>query len=125
MNLRNIANRRIQRINPDQEIVWKRSTGWTVDENYQQVPSYEEITCKGNVQSVSDERLRQLNNLNISGVFRSVYLSANAMGVSFRQMRGGDLLTFREFQGTEQTTWKVVQTAETWDNWCHVIAVQQ
>lgn len=125
MNLRNIANAAIQCINPDQEIVWKRSIGYTVDENYRQVPAYEEVICWGNVQSVGDEMLRQLNNLNIAGVMRSIYLSENAMGISFRQMRGGDFLEFREYEGVDTTTWKVVHTAETWDNWCHVIAVQQ
>ena len=125
MNLRNIANAAIQCINPDQEIVWKRSIGYTIDENYRQVPAYEEIICWGNVQSLGDEMLRQMNNLNLAGVMRSVYLSENAMGVSFRQIRGGDFLEFREYEGVEPTVWKVVHSAETWDNWCHVIVAQQ
>lgn len=124
MNLREIANSAIQVINPDQSITWKRSTGWQIV-NYQQVPTYEEIECLGNVQALSDEQLRHVNDLNISGVMRSVYLSKNAMGVSFRQIRGGDILTFREFEDVEPTEWKVVNSAETWDNWCHVICVQQ
>ena len=124
MNLREIANSAIQVINPDQTITWKRSTGWQIV-NYQQVPTYEEIECLGNVQALSDEQLRHANDMNLSGVMRSVYLSQNAMGVSFRQIRGGDILTFREFQDIEPTEWKVAHSAETWDNWCHVICVQQ
>ena len=124
MNLREIANSAIQVINPDQTITWKRSTGWQIV-NYQQVTTYEEIECLGNVQALSDEQLHHVNDLNISGVMRSVYLSQNAMGVSFRQIRGGDILTFREFEDVEPTKWKVVHSAETWDNWCHVICVQQ
>lgn len=124
MNLREIANSAIQVINPDQTITWKRSTGWQIV-NYQQVPTYEEIECLGNVQALSDEQLRHANDMNLSGVMRSVYLSKNAMGVSFRQIRGGDILTFREFEDVEPTEWKVVNSAETWDNWCHVICVQQ
>lgn len=124
MNLREIANSAIQVINPDQSITWKRSTGWQIV-NYQQVPTYEEIECLGNVQALSDEQLRHANDMNLSGVMRSVYLSQNAMGVSFRQIRGGDILTFREFEDVEPTKWKVVHSAETWDNWCHVICVQQ
>lgn len=124
MNLREIANSAIQVINPDQTITWKRSTGWQIV-NYQQVPTYEEIECLGNVQALSDEQLRHANDMNLSGVMRSVYLSQNAMGVSFRQIRGGDILTFREFEDVEPTEWKVVNSAETWDNWCHVICVQQ
>lgn len=124
MNLREIANSAIQVINPDQTITWKRSTGWQIV-NYQQVPTYEEIECLGNVQALSDEQLRHANDMNLSGVMRSVYLSQNAMGVSFRQIRGGDILTFREFKDVEPTKWKVVHSAETWDNWCHVICVQQ
>lgn len=124
MNLREIANSAIQVINPDQTITWKRSTGWQIV-NYQQVPTYEEIECLGNVQALSDEQLRHANDMNLSGVMRSVYLSQNAMGVSFRQIRGGDILTFREFEDVEPTKWKVVHSAENWDNWCHVICVQQ
>lgn len=124
MNLRNIANKAIQAINPDQTITWKRSTGWQIVD-FVQVPSYEEIECLGNVQALSDAQLKHANDMNLSGVMRSVYLSQNAMGVSFRQIRGGDILSFREFEDIEPTEWKVVHSAETWDNWCHVIVVQQ
>ena len=124
MNLRDIANGAIQCVNPDQEIVWKRSTGYEIVD-YKQVPSYETVNCLGNVQSLSDEQLRQMNNLNIAGVLRSVYLSSNAMGISFTQIRGGDLLYFREFEGVEVSEWKVVNATETWDSWARVTAVQQ
>lgn len=124
MNLRNIANKHIQCINPDQSITWKRSTGWKIVD-FVQVPSYEEIECLGNVQALSDAQLKHANDMNLSGVMRSVYLSQNAMGVSFRQIRGGDILSFREFEDVDPTEWKVVHSAETWDNWCHVICVQQ
>lgn len=125
MNLRNIANSAIQVVNPDQTIVWQRSTGYEISASGKATPSYEEIECQGNVQALSDKQLRHMNELNISGVMRSVYLSNNAMGVSFRQIRGGDILTLREFEDIEWTDWKVVHSAETWDNWAHVIVVQQ
>ena len=64
MNLREIANSAIQVINPDQTITWKRSTGWQIV-NYQQVPTYEEIECLGNVQALSDEQLRHANDMNL------------------------------------------------------------
>lgn len=125
MNLREIANACIQGINPDQTVTWRRSGGYTVLPSGKTVPSYEDTECLANVQSLSDQQLRHMNGLNISGVMRSLYLSSNAMGISFRQIRGGDLFIFREFEGVEPTTWKVVNAAETWDNWAHVIVVQQ
>lgn len=125
MNLRNIANLAIQSINPDKTIIWKRSTGNTVDEHFNQVPSYEEYQVQANIQAVTGETLRQVNNLNISGVLRSVYLSQNIAGISFRFMRGGDILTFSEFEGEDTTDWKVVHDVEKWDNWAHVIVAQQ
>lgn len=124
MNLRNIANKAIQAINPDQTITWKRSTGWQIVD-FVQVPQYEEIECKANVQSLSDEQLRHVNDMNQSGVMRSLYMPEHAMGISFRQIRGGDLFIFSEYEGVEPTTWKAIHNAETWGNWVHVIVVQQ
>ena len=125
MNLRNIANSAVQVVNPDQTVTWRRSGGYTVLPSGKTVPAYTDIECQANVQALSDGQLRHMNELNISGVMRSVYLSGNAMGISFRQIRGGDLFVFREFEDVEPTEWKVVHSAETWDNWAHVIVVQQ
>lgn len=122
MNLRNIANARIQIVNPDQQIVWRKSTGYTKDEYYRQVPTYEESTIKGNVQALSTADLQLMNGMNVGGTMRKVYASVNIQNVSRPDGVGGDLLVFPQVVGGEAQTWLVTQVTEPWNGrWCCVI----
>lgn len=125
MNLRDIANAAIQSVNPDQIITWKRSTGDSVDEHFNPVPAYESYTVKANIQAAGSGALQHINGLNQMQVKRTVFMSCNAMGVSFRNVRGGDILVFPEFNDEGATSWKVDEVVEAWDDWAKVIVVQQ
>lgn len=125
MNLRSIANQYTQTVNPNIDVTWQKSTGYTTSSSGNRVPTTTSTVVKGQVQAVSAETLRHIDGLNIEGLKRSVYLYGNAQGVVRPDAKGGDFLLFPQVPGAPVQTWKVVQVVETWPDWCHVIAVLQ
>ena len=125
MNLRGIANSAIQAVNPDQVIVWKKSTGYTVNADYEQVPAYEEQEIPANIQALSGADLRQVDALNLQGTMRKVYMFGDVRAISRPDSEGGDLLIFPQTPGETPQTWLVSLVSETWPDWCCVIATLQ
>lgn len=125
MNLRGIANSAIQAVNPDQKIIWKKSTGYTVNQDYEQVPAYEEQEISANIQALSGADLRQVDALNLQGTMRKVYMFGDVRAISRPDAEGGDLLIFPQSPGEVPQTWLVSLVSETWPGWCCVIATLQ
>lgn len=119
MNLHSIVSGAVGMVNPLIPIGIKRSTGYTTDANYKQVPEYESISATGQVQALTGRDLRQLEGLNIQGVNEAVYLNGNFEGV-FRVLgKGGDLLVFNGY------TYLVMAVLERWPDWCKLAVVMQ
>lgn len=119
MNLHGLASGYVSAVNPMIPVVVKQSTGFTVDANHNQVPTYTTISTAGQVQPLSSTDLRLLERLNIQGVKQAVYLSGNFEGV-FRVLgKGGDLITFNGF------TYLVTAVLERWPTWCKVGVTMQ
>lgn len=94
LNLRGIANRAIQPVNPNVYATILRSTGYTIDGSGNRTPTFDTIYASVQVQSVSYSDRAQLDGLNIQGVSRIVYLSADVVGVIRIQQKGGDQIIF-------------------------------
>lgn len=120
MNLRGLANSVTQRVNPNQTITLLRSNGFTVSPNGKQVPAFLQFSGEAQIQALGAEDLRHLNNLNIQGVSRKVYLYGNWMGVVRADAKGGDLLNFPQVPGEPMQQWKAVTVFETWPDWCAI-----
>lgn len=125
MNLRNIANSVTRTVNPNLTIELLRSTGYTTGTNGKQVPTYATFSGEANVQGMGPSDLQHMNNLNIQGVVRKVYLYGNWMGVVRADAKGGDLLTFPQAPGMPDQQWKAVTVFETWPDWCAIGVVMQ
>lgn len=119
MNLHQIAAGAVGAVNPFIAVTVQQSTGYTVDANYNQVPSYTTIDTTGQVQPLSASDVRKLEGLNIQNVTQAVYLNGNFEGV-FRVLgKGGDLLVFNGF------TYLVTAVLERWPDWCKVGVTMQ
>lgn len=119
MNLHGIAASAIGAVNPFIQITVQQSTGYTVDANYKQVPTYTTITTTGQVQPLSATDTRRLLGMNIQNVTQAVYLNGNFEGV-FRVLgKGGDLLVFNGY------TYLVNAVLERWPDWCKVGVTMQ
>lgn len=135
MNLHGTVRGAIGSVNPDVPVVWIVSTGPTVNNAGKATPTYAAPTSglRGQVQAVSGQDLRKYAFLQQQGIYRSVYLYGNALGISRVDAKGGDLLKFPQSQapGTPVQTWLIRQVAETWTSdasgggWCRVIVSLQ
>lgn len=125
MNIRGMANGLTTNVNPNIDVIWIKSTGYTTSSSGHRTPTTESVTIKGQVQADSGELLKHIDGLNIQGVLRFVYLYGNAQGVVRPDAKGGDVLQFPQVPGGPVQSWKVVHVMETWDVWCKVIVQLQ
>lgn len=130
MNLHGIVRGAITTVNPDRNIAWLVSTGNTIETNGKQTPTYAApATIGAQIQPVSGDDLKQIEYLNMQGIFRKVYAYGDVEGIVRPELKGGDLLQFAPVLGGALRNWLVVHVLETWTpdtaGWCAVIAALQ
>jgi hypothetical protein len=120
MNVRQLANSAITTINPNIVASVLRSTGYTIDANRRQVPSYAAaVTGPAQLQALSGSDLKQLEGLNLQGVMRAIYLRGVLAGVIRPDSTGGDLILI------DDQKWLVVKVLEPWSGWTKAAIVLQ
>lgn len=120
MNVRQLANSAITAVNPNIVVSVLKSTGYTVDANRRQVPSYAAaVTGPAQLQALSGSDLKQLEGLNIQGVMRAIYLRGVLAGVIRPSNTGGDLILI------DGQKWLVVKVLEPWAGWTKAVIVLQ
>lgn len=127
MQLRRSIRGAINSVNKDQQIGWLASTGASLDAATGDLtPTYATLQSPwAQIQPVPTDQLAHMDNLNIQGVLRSVYLK-NAVASAVRaDGTGGDLLQFPEEQGGPTRTWLVMAVLEAWPTWAHVVVKMQ
>lgn len=117
----------IQAVNTDIAGTLRRSTGYTTLPGGKREPTYADTTGSIQVQALSSTELKHINDLNIQGVIRKVYMYGDWGGPIRADATGGDLLAFPRVKGGPAVTWKIVTTFETWTDsgWCAVGVVLQ
>lgn len=124
INVRAIANRRIQLVNENIPATLLKSTGYTTDAAGHRVPTFSRVAVTIQNQAASNEDLRQTDGLNLQGTLRTVSIAGDLQGVIRAGNTGGDLLQFPDSTGTNRQ-WLVTQVLETWPTWCRVLVVMQ
>lgn len=125
MNLHGIVRGVITAINPDRTISLLRSTGYTVLPGGKQVPTQTTLSGPAQIQALGPSDLKHMNDLNLQGVMRKVYLYGNWQGAIRADATGGDVLQFAQIPGGAAQNWKVVTVFESWPDWCSVGVVLQ
>lgn len=120
MNLHGIASGYVGAVNPLVSIVIERSTGYTKNDAFEQVPSYAApATVLAQVQALSADDLHAIEGLNIQGEKRAVYINGRSDGLIRPDRKGGDLVTFNG------EPWLNVHVLEYWPDWCKFIITRQ
>lgn len=123
MNLHRLVRGVIPLVNPDQEVVILRSTGYTVDDTGRQMPQYAEpVTVRAQVQPVPETVLQHVEGYNQSSIYRNMYLMGDWTGLSRATGQGGELVYWDGF------AWLVDQVPEAWDptaGWTLIRVVRQ
>lgn len=130
MNLHGIVRGAINSVNPDKTALYLASNGNAVNADFSQTPSYAPgVSLRIQVQPLGRDELKQVERLNLQGVFRTVFMFGNTQGIVRVLAQGGDLLQFAPFQGQRVQNWKVVYVAGPWNvengGWCKVIVCLQ
>lgn len=126
MNLRAVANAAIQTVNPDVDVGYSASTGYTTNAAGTQLPTYAlAVPVRAQVQAAKGSDLEHVANLNLQNLYRNVRMFGNTQGVVRPDAKGGDLLTFAQVPAGTIQTWLVVAVLETWPEWCSVIVCLQ
>ena len=123
MDLRGIVNGVTATVNPNETVTVLRSKGYTIsDDGARQVPIYDvPITGPAQVQALDNSDLRQIENLNIQGEIRAIYLRGVLAGVIRPDGTGGDLIK----RGFPVETWLVTKVLESWPTWSKACIVRQ
>ncbi|MGA7539852.1 MAG: hypothetical protein WBW93_13915 [Steroidobacteraceae bacterium] len=123
MYLRRLVRGAINAVNHDQLIPWLASQG-PINDNTTTIstPTYAPVqNIWAQVQPLPTDDLAHMEQLNIQGVLRQVYMKGAVASAVRQDNKGGDLLQFPEILGGPQRTWLVMRVMEQWDSWCLVI----
>ncbi|GJD63755.1 hypothetical protein [Methylobacterium frigidaeris] len=117
MNLRAIANRATQRINPNVSATIMRSGGYTTNDSGKRVPKFTPLPLKVQVQPASTGDIQKLEALNIQGVHRVIYISAEVEAMIRVDKKGGDQIVFEAGvmpEDDQGTRWIISAVLEVW-----------
>lgn len=117
MNLRRIANRYTSRVNPNVSAVIKRSTGYTTSPSGNRIPTYADLPVRVQVQTASNGDIQKLEALNIQGIHRVIYISAEVEAMIRVDKKGGDQIVFEAGvmpEDDQGTRWIISAVLEVW-----------
>lgn len=121
MNLHAIASPVISVVNPQVTVSVQFSTGSTTAADYSRVPTFSApVAMLGQVQPLASGDLRLLDQLNLQGAQKAIYLSGNLQGVIRVSQQGGDLITM-----PDGTVYLTIQVLEQWPDWVKAAAKLQ
>ncbi|NSL91709.1 hypothetical protein [Acetobacter syzygii] len=108
-------------VNPHITGTLKGSTGNVINDDGSVTPQYTPVSVEMEVQVVSSQDLRQIENINQQADMRSVYVRGAVRALNRPLQVGGDILTF---YGSD---WLVTQQLEEWGNgeWSKVLVTRQ
>lgn len=91
MNLHEIVSNAISAINPFQDVTITPRGSYTVNDYGEAVvASGTSYTIKADVQPVSSEDIKFINNYNQSTIYKAFWVSANTFGINRPMTRAGD-----------------------------------
>lgn len=120
MNLRGLVRNAITQINPDIPAKIRVSNGWVTLASGRRVPSYlpdQDVMIQ--FQPLTSEDVKQMDGLNVTGIYKSVHAYGNFFGVNREKSKGGDLFII------QSEIWMVVKILELWPDWCRLMVQLQ
>lgn len=122
MNLRALANRATQAVNPNITVQWRKYLDYDIGPNGKPVVTYAEPAgVVAQVQALSKADVQHLDAMNLSECTRAAYVNGQMQAFDRLKETGGDMLFF------EDQWWKVMAILEGWTTagWCRVALTAQ
>lgn len=121
MNLHGIVAGVIGAVNPNVDALLYVCTGRTTANDGTQSPTYDfSRKVRAQVQSLTQNDLRQVEALNLQDVQNTMYLYGNVSGVVRASNKGGDKIKL-----ADGTWWLVTGVIEQWPDWVKVAVTMQ
>lgn len=120
MDLHGLVRGAIGVVNPFETVAVSFSTGYAINGDGTQVPSYDAEPLDAQVQALGYRDLLQIASMNIQGTRRKLYVEGEVDGIVRLLNKGGDLIT-----RSDNTVWKVVFQLEQWPDWCSFVITLQ
>ena len=120
MNLRQIANNAIQRVNPNVQATLKKYAGETMGAGRTPQPNYlpdQSVTIQ--LQPLTKGEIQHVEGLNIQGLVKSIHVNGNYFSVQRELEQGGDIFVI---DGKE---WLVIEPIELWADWSRLLVQLQ
>lgn len=113
MNLHGIVSQVISAVNPREPVTIQFSTGSTTGADFSRQPAFSApLAMLGQIQALTTPELRLLDQLNLQGAQRTIYLFGDVQGIIRVSQQGGDLITL-----ADGSIWLTVTILEQWPNW--------
>jgi hypothetical protein len=121
LNLHSIAAGAISAVNPMQSAAIQISNGYLTGAQGRRGPSYlPAVTVSAQVQELTAKDLRHLDQLNIQGSKKKIYMNGIVSGTVRVNNQGGDLVTLQD-----GTVWLTTAVLEQWPDWVAVSVTLQ
>lgn len=121
LNLHNVASGVISAANPMTEVIVKKCTGVISNPDYSRTPTYFEYPEKVQFQALSQKQLEHMNDMNIQGILKKVFLKGLWEGVDRKKQKGGDLIVEQK----SGNVWLIVEVLEAFHGWSSVCVSKQ
>jgi len=121
MNMHALVAGKIARINPLQPVSVQLSQSSMTATDGSRIPAFSQpIGVMGQVQDLQQRDLRQLEQMNVQGSQRTVYLNGEVDAIVRFSQKGGDLLTLMD-----ESIWLTTAILEQWPDWVKCSITQQ
>lgn len=120
MNVHGLVSGAIGVVNPFETVAVSISTGYRLEDDGSQTPTFDTESFSAQVQALTYRDLMQTASLNLQGTRRRLYFNGEVDAIVRLMNKGADLVTRSD--GTE---WKVVFQLEQWPDWCAVVITLQ
>lgn len=125
INVRGIANGFTRGVNPNIDATLRVNTGYITDENYQQIPQFDEVPITIQPQSLKSSDKYHLDLINRQGEFISVYCEGDINAIQRVIQKGSSEMVFAPYGESELATWNVEQVMESFSTWCRLLLCRQ
>jgi hypothetical protein len=122
MDLHSAVSSAIGGVNPFIPVVLRTSSGYaySLSGDGTRVPVFADpVTVQAQVQAFTNKEIEHLNNMNIGGILKKLYIHGKVESLDRKDGTGGDLITW------DGDTWLVVHVLENWPDWTAAVLQKQ
>ena len=121
LRVRRIANSMTVAVNENVDATLKVSTGYAISPDGKQIPSYEIVEKKLQLQTMTSDDLEHFGFANQQGLFMFAYADGMIDVLDRSEQKGTTIVETKKYGSNITKTWQVVKIAESWNDWVKIV----